>query len=108
MAAADASMDALGAAAVASSDSDPAPAAAAHAEAEEPGDASADADAAAPAAPPVAQHNEYGAAAASLTDPACRPGTREFATAKAANIKIQQRYREGVAAIEAANVSQLR
>lgn len=35
----------------------------------------------------------YGAAEASLVDPACRPGTAEFATAKASNGQLLSQYR---------------
>jgi len=45
------------------------------------------------AAAAAAGAETYGAAAASLVDPACRPGTAEFATAKASNGQLLSQYR---------------
>jgi hypothetical protein len=47
----------------------------------------------------------YGAAAASLADPACQPGTQEFAAAKAANEALLQKYNTRERALHSRGVS---
>jgi hypothetical protein len=47
----------------------------------------------------------YGAAAVSLIDPACKPGTPQFASAKAQMDQLLQKYRDRVAQLAAAGVS---
>jgi hypothetical protein len=47
----------------------------------------------------------YGAAAGSLADPACQPGTQEFATAKVANEALLHKYNTRERALNSKGVS---
>jgi hypothetical protein len=67
--------------------------------------AEATAQDAAAAAAAAAAAQAYGAAAVSLIDPACKPGTPQFASAKARMDQLLHKYRDRVAQLAAAGVS---